>query len=228
MIGIIANIEDDSYEGKDFKKVTLADGSILKVKSGREGYLKAKWGELEIGKTYEWEMGSFQDKPFVKDFKAITSPAPPPTTPLAPAPSQPGMTPDMWTEKDRLKRFSIESQTAFTGIMEVATACIEKETNIGGMVRFLPVYDAALDWAMARLQPNAESPSLAVTTKSGASTTDSKGFANTGEFYTACNAKYKLTKSKVDPQIVGCDLTTVEGRQAAWTLIAALFGEQAE
>jgi len=74
----------------------------------------------------------------------------------------------------------------------------------------------------------AKPKSPAVTSKSEASTTNSKGFANAGEFYQACNDKHKLTKSKVDPQIVGCNLATAEGRQAAWTLIAALYGEPDE
>ena len=37
MIGTIVKIEDDSYDGKDFKKVTLADEGVLKVKQGRIG-----------------------------------------------------------------------------------------------------------------------------------------------------------------------------------------------
>ena len=45
IIGLIDKVEDDSYDGKDFKKVTLKDGQVLKVKQGREGSLKAKWDD---------------------------------------------------------------------------------------------------------------------------------------------------------------------------------------
>ncbi len=71
--GIIAKIEDDSYQGKDFKKVTLINGDVLKVKYGREGHLKAKWGELEVRKAFEFEMGEYNGKPFVQDFHVLSS-----------------------------------------------------------------------------------------------------------------------------------------------------------
>lgn len=78
MIGVIDRIEDDSYQGKDFKKVTLKDGSILKVKYGREGFLKAKWGELEEGIAYNWKMGEFKGSPFVEDFTRVADSLQPP------------------------------------------------------------------------------------------------------------------------------------------------------
>lgn len=73
-IGVIQSIEDDSYQGKAHKKVTLKDGNVLKVKYGQEGFLKAKWGDLEIGRAYTWKMGDFQGKPFVQDFKMVELP----------------------------------------------------------------------------------------------------------------------------------------------------------
>ncbi len=71
VIGVIQSIEDDSYQGKDFKKVTLKDGSVLKVKYGREGLLKAKWGELQVERAFKFIMGDYQGKPFVQDFVAV-------------------------------------------------------------------------------------------------------------------------------------------------------------
>ena len=89
-VGIIKSIEDDSYQGKDFKKVTLVDGSVLKVKYGREGALKAKWGELQVGRSYSWVMGEYNGKPFVQDFNAVE--LPPPGT--NPPPARPVESPD--------------------------------------------------------------------------------------------------------------------------------------
>ena len=37
IIGVIATVEDDEYQGKSFKKVTLGDGQVLKVKYGQWG-----------------------------------------------------------------------------------------------------------------------------------------------------------------------------------------------
>ena len=71
IIGVITGVEDDDYQGKEFKKVTLGDGQVLKVKYGKEGTLKAKWGELQVGRAYSFVMGSFKDKPFVQDFHAV-------------------------------------------------------------------------------------------------------------------------------------------------------------
>ena len=71
-IGVIDFVEDDDYQGKAFKKVTLKGGEVLKVKYGREGYLKDKWGELQVGRAYTWTMGDYQGKPFVQDFTAVS------------------------------------------------------------------------------------------------------------------------------------------------------------
>ncbi len=61
-----------------------------------------------------------------------------------------GMTPDMWDEKDRIHRESIESQTAFKGIVELMAAKVIKPENDLG--------SAALDWAMVRLATHQPSP----------------------------------------------------------------------
>ncbi len=71
ILGSITRVEDDSYDNKDFKKVTLAGGRVLKVKYGREGLLKAKWGLLQEGKAIKFTMGLFNNKPFVQDIESI-------------------------------------------------------------------------------------------------------------------------------------------------------------
>ena len=71
ILGSITKVEDDDYQGKDFKKVTLVNGQVLKVKYGKEGSLKAKWGLLQEGKAIKFVMGEYQGKPFVKDIESI-------------------------------------------------------------------------------------------------------------------------------------------------------------
>ncbi|KKM15829.1 hypothetical protein LCGC14_1692190, partial [marine sediment metagenome] len=74
IIGVITNVEDDSYDGKAFKKVTLGDREEpLKVKQGRGGDLKAKWGLLQEGKAIKFTMGVFNNKPFVQDIESIAA-----------------------------------------------------------------------------------------------------------------------------------------------------------
>jgi len=67
-IVVIDKVEDDSYDGKDFKKVTDKAGQVWKIKQGRGGALKEKWGLLEEGKAIKLMMGDFQGKPFGLDF----------------------------------------------------------------------------------------------------------------------------------------------------------------
>jgi len=223
MLGQIVKIEDDAYNGKDFKKVTLGDGSVLKVKQGREGSLKAKWGELVEGKTYEWTMGSYNDKPFVKDFKVTTEP-PPPVVVGKPD----GMTPELWAEKDRAYNHSIETQVAFKGIIELAKACVEKESNISVMVKFPPVYDAALDWAMAHFtdKPAPAQKPVSAPTKSTTATskpvTDGMVFADAGKLKTAMQDDLGMNGAQISAATAPFNLLTEQGRKDCWSSILAV------
>lgn len=60
-----------------------------------------------------------------------------------------GMTPEMWAEKDRLERNSMESMSAFRGIMDLAKVwpTDEKAQKAIGL---------ALDWAIAQLEKPSE------------------------------------------------------------------------
>ncbi len=76
IIGVITNVEDDSYDGKDFKKVTLETGEVLKVKQGRGGDLKAKWGLLQEGVAIRFIMTEFMKPdgvkiPFVSNIETV-------------------------------------------------------------------------------------------------------------------------------------------------------------
>ncbi len=91
--GIITSVEDDDYEGKSFKKVTLGTGEVLKVKYGREGALKAKWGLLQEGVAIHFKMKDFTKGgaayPFVDDIETVEGALPEatePSTVLVPEP----------------------------------------------------------------------------------------------------------------------------------------------
>ena len=84
IIGVLTSVEDDSYDNKDFKKVTLDTGQVLKVKQGREGALKAKWDLLQMNKIIKFTMKDFTTSdgvkiPFVNDIEIVETP--PPQTP---------------------------------------------------------------------------------------------------------------------------------------------------
>ncbi len=81
IIGVIDKVEDDSYDGKEFKKVTLKDGQVLKVKQGREGSLKAKWDLLQWGVAIKFTMAQYLGKDFVKDIASVEGALPPPAEP---------------------------------------------------------------------------------------------------------------------------------------------------
>ena len=70
-IAIIDRVEDDGYQGKAFKKVTDKSGRIFNIKYGRGGALKEKWPLLVVGKSIELTWGSYNDIPFVQDFKVV-------------------------------------------------------------------------------------------------------------------------------------------------------------
>jgi len=53
-------------------------------------------------------------------------------------------------------------------------------------------------------------------------------FKNPGEFYTACLKQLKLSKSKVDAELVNFDLADPEQRQRAWETITAIYGHKVE
>ena len=56
------------------------------------------------------------------------------------------MSPEAWAEKDRLEQWSIESQTAYKGLIELAKTGYEEGTKLAKAI------DAALDWALAHLR----------------------------------------------------------------------------
>ncbi len=102
IVGVVTSVEDDSYNGKDFKKVTLGTGQVLNVKQGRDGVLKAKWGLLQEGTGIRFIMTDFTKPdgvkiPFVSDIETVEGALPAPVEPnkgypeVKPAPQAVGM-----------------------------------------------------------------------------------------------------------------------------------------
>lgn len=82
---VVTKVEDDTdFNGKAYKKVTLGTGQELKVKQGRDGVLKAKWGLLQEGTAIQFIMQDFTKPdgvkiPFVYDIKLVADELQPPT-----------------------------------------------------------------------------------------------------------------------------------------------------
>lgn len=71
VIDRIEDIHDDEGELAG-KQVFDKAGNSVKVKKGQGGKLKDRWGQLEVGRTYSFTMGLFQDKyPYVQDFTLV-------------------------------------------------------------------------------------------------------------------------------------------------------------
>lgn len=101
---------------------------------------KAK--HLTNGSVIEFEPIIKEGKLSFKVFKLISEGQV--STPSPGAKSN-GMTPEAWAEKDRLERFSIESQVAFKGI--IALGIVEKPSE-----KLRIAHDLALDWAIDHLK----------------------------------------------------------------------------
>ncbi len=97
IIGLIQNVEDDSYDGKAFKKVTI-NGIVYRVKQGKEGALMAKWGLLVMGTAVKLTMKDFMKEgkayPFVHDIETVAGALPPATSSVV-APPQPPPRPEI-------------------------------------------------------------------------------------------------------------------------------------
>ncbi len=68
---IIDRVEDDDYQGKDFKRVTDKAGKTFNVKYGIGGCLRDKWHLLVPGNAIEITWGKYNGKPFVQDFIVV-------------------------------------------------------------------------------------------------------------------------------------------------------------
>jgi len=192
-IVVIDKVEDDSYDGKEFKKVTDKAGNKFNVKSGRGGALRDKWPLLEEGAAIKLQVGEFNGKPFVKDFTVVKDELASKATEKA------------QTQVRVEKNDSIEAQVAFKGMVElISTGMVGKDTK---------EYRATIEWAMSRLHSveqivaKIEEAVGGTSTKGGqgAQTTDKQaervsGFFKYLENHGVEDVATFLTKYGVDPE----------------------------
>jgi len=210
IVGSIVSIEDGSYQGKDFKKVTLGDGTSLKVKYGREGMLKAKWGDLQVGRAYTFVMGDYNGKQFVQDFRKVEDGLPPAKTPGVVKEYMTKtneMSKDDWAEKDKITRKSIEDQTRAKIIAELVIADKANDT----LAKKLNDYLSLLGDSTEPRREATESTRTASKPVSSATV-----FNNAGSLKTAMKETLKMTGLEIAAATAGYDLTTEKGRKDCW------------
>ena len=154
---IIDRVEDDDYQGKAFKKVTDKTGKTFNVKYGREGKLKAKWDLLIPGTAIKITWGTYNNVPFVQDFEVVAAagavaklePGKPEPVPLAEGEEELSneMTKGDWAEKERIKRQSIQRQTAIKASTELAIAKVRagKETSLNEILAVAITFESYLE-----------------------------------------------------------------------------------
>ena len=129
-----------------------------------------------------------------------------------------GMTPELWAEKDRAQAHSIETQTAFKGVMELAgSEDFSKVKND----KFVKVYDAALDWAMSHFKPSitVKSSTLPKQEKSPDEEFDSLGrptFKYIGEFLTRVTKEKGITRDEICVRLSINDVKEITDFSKAW------------
>lgn len=130
-IVIIDTIVDDSYDGKEFKKITDKAGNTFNIKQGRGGKLKDKWPLLEEGIAIELAVGEYNKKSFVSDFTVVKDEF------KKQAASK------VQSQSKVERNDSIEAQVAFKGMVElIATGMVKTNTE---------EYKATIAWAIERI-----------------------------------------------------------------------------
>lgn len=128
---VIDKVVDDSYDGKEYKKVTDKAGNTFNIKQGRGGKLKDKWSLLEEGAAIELTIGEYNNKSFVSDFTVVKDEFKKQAAEKVQA--------QVETERND----SIEAQVAFKGMVElIATGIVKTNTD---------EYKATIRWAMGRM-----------------------------------------------------------------------------
>ncbi len=125
-----------------------------------------------------------------------------------------------WADKDRITRESIETQTAYNGIIALASS---SDTGLArahdtGCLR------VALDWAMAHFTTvtDAQTNETAEKVDDVREVSDPPVFKNQTEFYNACFETYGLKRAQVDKEIT-YPLKTKADVKKAWDQIVATY-----
>lgn len=144
--------------------------------------------------------------------------------------SRNGMTPELWAEKDRLERHSMESMSAFRGILELAATEQFNKLRSGSDAtkdKLDKVFDKALDWALGHFKstvvPAAKPATTQATKQEDKPDLQGLVFADAGKFKTACVEHIKMSLSQIDKETAGFDLNTEEGRKDAWASILVAY-----
>lgn len=141
-----------------------------------------------------------QEKRSFKKFEIISGGAGPPVPPAIGA--RPGMTAEMWEEKDRLDRYSKECIACFRGTMEMAGHLAQTVFEIEKPSSFNTVYELALAWAKNHLEKPSEAARAFETPKPEDKKATpvkekTKGFENAGQFLKACNDNLGINRTDV-------------------------------
>ena len=116
------------------EKGTRYSGFIDAILDAKVGDTVSLAGEI-VGKYHNIKSGSITGR-------ATTAPA----EVNKPQPKPNDMSKEDWREKDRIERVSYEAQTAFKGIMDVAS----RNENAQTLLKFKETYEKALAWAVTR------------------------------------------------------------------------------
>ena len=144
------------------------------------------------------------------------------------SPETNGMTPDLWAEKDRLERFSIESQVAFKGIVELAKSPPTewKLHKVSMEERFAVVYNAALDWALVHFKPTKEAKPTPPQPETKPTVTEvkeelfPKKYKDAGEFAKACSENLSLSTSDICSKMGVSKITDIADLDAAYKTLS--------
>lgn len=161
---------------------TTFDASAQDIKPGSKIGIDIKVSGKYVNIT-EWKM--------IQEGVALTSGNNGKETPRS------AMSPEDWAKKDRLERFSIETQTAYKGVMELATSEQFNKLRAGSdktKGKLDKVFDEALDWASAHFKaPTTPAPAVKPAAKPKEKEAEElwppeehASFKDVGELFTAC------------------------------------------
>jgi len=146
------SIVPDTYENITVKTTT---GTTVKVNKKHEALHQLFYDACEGHRALKLGYASYMNKEYVHTAEFFDGKPPmekqvdPITAGVEKTQVKPeAMTPDKWADKDRITRESIEAQVAFKGTVELMVAKIILPTG--------ELAVAAVDWALARLKPLAD------------------------------------------------------------------------
>jgi len=157
-----------------------------------------------------------------KEYTVISAP----TVPVVPVSNGHGMTPELWSEKDKLQRQSIETQVCFKGIIELAAS-----PNFEQWDKLNLALDAALDWALAHFQPVKGMPKVEKPQSDKAvnkPVTDPGEFKDLGDFLTKVTKVTKLKRDEICTMLSINDVTEITDYAKDWAILTGKKPEAAE